>query len=378
MHNASQGKSYNRPFLQRSCNALQQSLILDTSFRISYCFSSETKNIESSTKDFDVVARNIFTRLGIDIKNLELVSCPLATFEFLRFGSFNSKLPEDKKKALVNCLPKPNDLLTPIRENENLSEEELLLAVHRLDESICKTYTNIYNCYRELLSPYMLIEKIDDALKLECIFEARKLRDELLNSKLELEAKSKQSQIFERLCILLAWDRLSRYTKWTCLFDEDQVKSQKDRNNSFQISEREILIRLAVYYFKNALEHKLAASIIFTKFADLNNPRSKPNGLYGLERNIFDNRLTEYACSGYPDPTTKENSPVIALTCDQEQKNRVSQYLVAKIEMNRRLKILGQKESPIIPGLIIIVQPKDHSIVDIIDIKSELDAITLA
>jgi len=339
-------------------------ILPDSSFREDYCYCDDKKNFDQVSVEWDQIIDAIESRLVNFSGDYEFIEIPFCAFESIG----GRELISPYKNTINNCFPQL------LERKFRGTEEE---AAKFIDQHFMNSFNNLFNLFCSNLSIDRIINKIGNKLKEKKLHpHVESLRTYLLNFKEDLIEYGINSHIFQQLCRDLAWDALTKRTRWLAKYEHSTDSTPEESYVKFD--EAYVTTRLIAHHNNNTKNNAhLAGSALFIKISKL---QRRDSGYlkednenltsYG-EHELVDPMLTEYPFIGFYNCETKRREKVIVITCDTGIKNKTKIYANTREKIDADLERCGLNKQPFFPGYIIVIDPKAHKIREFIDIAEE-------
>lgn len=342
-------------------------IVPDTSVISEYFYSDSTDGLSKKEHQLNSMMKQIAPRLPFDSINDCTIIIPTSILLEVIGKDDNKGIKQvlnNHTESLNNCFPLASDTILPKEMYKHSPKETSHTHIALFDNYISKAFNNIRILLTQLLSPNLIIQKIDKFIqKYSCIPTLREqlaaLRNDIINH-----------GTAHRLYDDLAWDIVVKKDDWYDNKNDKQFIEMKSSGIDYVIFDaKHITKRLMMFYcelFQN--NDYLHGSVLYTKYAKQLDP--KINNQYD-QNELGDPYLVEYACSGLYDNKTQQRKQAIILTCDEGIKKRIPHYLENKKIINQDLEKVengAYKKQEFLYGYIITIKAKTNDI-DPIDIS---------
>lgn len=297
-------------------------LCLDSSFKSNSCYPTKKKSdIESH---FSNLVQNIEKKLPGFEDDYEFIESPFSFLEYIGGGQIINELSENKKDELERCFALPTGLKEAMI---NASNDEQLAKV--VDDFLLSNYHRLIYFFMCNIDPILLSLKTDTKLERFPVHEnVIELEKRLREWRTCLSTNGRNSQIFYLLCIHFAWHMMVSH-KWS---DEEDLN-------------RNLLHRLIAFYVASKqCEYNLPGAALFAAL--------KKIILFPKCEQLLDSSLIDYVCRGYFDVQLNKWMPVIVVTSDLKQKDRLREYISGANYTNA---VLNRNIITFVPGYLVLV-----------------------
>lgn len=282
-------------------------LILDTSFKSSFCYP--TKKNPDIKKHFDKVLVNIGNEFDDFEGDYEFIETSFSLLEYIGCGRFLLNFSEAKKIEIEKCFLSLKNVSDAIKNGQ--SDEQCCYIV---DEHIQQVYDRLVFFFMYNVDLISLVLKANQKLSRFSVHEnVIEIENCLLDWINDLSNNGRDSFEYNLLCVHFAWNMMVRH-KWC----ENEII------HSYVIN------RLIGFYADpRQFEHNLPGSALFGVLKGLNFFKS-----YG---ELLDPSLIDLACRGYFNVHLNKWESVIVLSADLGQPERLKNYITGANDANSRL-----------------------------------------
>ncbi len=298
-------------------------LILDTSFKSSFCYPTE-KNSDIK-KHFNKAMVNIANNFDGFEGDYEFIETPFSFLEYIGGGKLLAKFSEDEKIELERCFLSSENI-SDIMKNVQSNEQ----GCDVLDKYIQQTHKRLISFFMCNVKPKLLVSDANKKLNKFSVHEnVGAIESRLLDWISCLSNNGIKSPEFELLCVHLAWNMMVRH-KWCEL---------EAINTNF------INRLIAFYADPRQFKYNLPGSALFCALKGL-----IPFEAYG---ELLDQSLIDLVCRGHFDIYLNKWVPVMVLSTDLKKlEERLKSYITGVKYANSRL---GKNAIPFTPGFFILV-----------------------